>query len=161
MSTTCHQASLLTGEPSHTPGERPHPHSPLLTHLAHPHPPLSARPIPVTVHGSILGPWSTRPKWAPTTASFLAVAQNEGKAILKMTRKLALPPLPRVLFSLFSNLLAARCQSRLVRSYSTPTFRCHSLLDLLLFALNCHLWLSLLPSSPSRANRSKTYRRGT
>jgi hypothetical protein len=67
------------------------------------------------------GPWSAQPKWAPTTPSFLAVAQNECKAALKMTLKLALP-LPRVLFSLFSASLVTRrqLQSFVVLSVPTP-----------------------------------------
>jgi hypothetical protein len=131
-------------------------------------PPRSPSPTAVhstnrlTVRGSILGPWSARPKWASMTASFLAVAQNEGKVILKATLKPGSPTLPRVLFSFFPTSLAARCQSRSFVLLSVPTslsLRCYSLLDLLLFALNCHLCHPLLPWSPSRANGSKTYRR--
>jgi|SRR5271156_4241827 len=80
----------------------------------------------VTLCGSILGPWSARPKWAPTTASFLAVAQNQGKATLKMTLKLAFPPSSSPILS-FLNLsrhpLSVVVVCRLVRSHSTPTLR--------------------------------------
>jgi hypothetical protein len=48
----------------------------------------------LTMRGSILGPWPMWPKWAPTIASFPAVAQNEGKATLKLIQKVALPPSP-------------------------------------------------------------------
>ena len=41
------------GEPSPTPGERPHPRSPMLTY---PHPPPPARPIDSGCAGAILAP---------------------------------------------------------------------------------------------------------
>jgi hypothetical protein len=142
-----------------------HPCSPLLT-LAHP--PRLPSPTAVrstnrlTGRGSILGPWSARPKWAPTTASFLAVAQNEGKVTLEVTLKVTPPPSPSPILS-FVNFsrrpLPVAVVYPLVRFYYTPTFRYYSLLNLLLFALNCYLYPLLLPSSPSRANGSKTHRR--
>jgi hypothetical protein len=115
---------------------------PLLTQPRSPSPTAVRSTNRLTVRGSILGPWSAQPKWAPTTVSFLAVAQNGGKVTLKMTLKLALPPSPSRILS-FLNLsrrrLSVAVVCPLVRSYSTPTFHCYSLLDLLLFALNCHL----------------------
>jgi hypothetical protein len=70
--------------------------------------------------------WSARPKWAPTAASFLVVAQNQGKATLKMTLKLAFPPSSSPILS-FLNLsrrpLSVVVVCRLVCSYSTPTLR--------------------------------------
>jgi hypothetical protein len=83
-------ASQVSRHP--TPGERPHPRSTLdhPTSLALTH----RRPLDQSTHRArvILGPWSARPKRAPTTALFPAVAQNEDKATVKMILKLALPP---------------------------------------------------------------------
>jgi len=73
------------------------PHSPLLT-LAHP--PRSLSPTTVrstnrlTMRGSILAPGQRGRNGLPQRRHFLAVAQNEGKATLKMTLKLALSPSP-------------------------------------------------------------------
>jgi hypothetical protein len=59
------------GEPSPTPGERPHPRSPMLTY-PHPPSPTAVRSTNrLRLCGSISGPWSARPQWAPTAVSFV------------------------------------------------------------------------------------------
>jgi hypothetical protein len=92
-------ASHEPGEPSPTPGERPHPRSPMLTY---PHPPsLTAvhstnRIMPC---GCILRSWPARPKWAPMTVPFLGYTAHDGESTLKeilsmynSKSDLALPP---------------------------------------------------------------------
>jgi hypothetical protein len=100
---------------SHLRSPLAHPTSLVLTHR---------RPLDRSSHPRV--PWSARPTWAPTTASFLAVAQNQGKATLKMTLKLSLPPSSSPILS-FLNLsrhpLSVVVVCRLARSYSTSTLR--------------------------------------
>jgi hypothetical protein len=97
---------------------RPHPppcagrvscHPPQVSGLTFAHPlliqPRSPSPTAVrstnriTLHGSILGLWPARPKWAPTMVSFLGCTAHESKSALNVTLNWVLPPsAPHLLF---------------------------------------------------------------
>ena len=71
---------------------------PLLTQPRSPLPTAVRSTNRVTLCGSILGPWAARPKWAPTTVSFLGCTAHEGKFGSKCNSELG-SSLPRLIFS--------------------------------------------------------------
>ena len=116
----------------------------------------------LTLRGSILSPWPARPKWTPTTVSFLGCTAYEGKSALNITLNWALPP-PRLVFS-FLNLSRRLPSSAVV--YPPVFFSLNGTLRFhrSLCSGAVPVTLSLLPllsrSSLSWADGSKTHRRG-
>jgi hypothetical protein len=145
-----------------------------------PHPPLRASrvsrrlPSPTAVRstnrlslrGSILGPWPARPKWAPTTVSFLGCIVHDRQSTLNMALTLTSIafPSPRLIFSFLQSLslspfAVCRSWSAVLPSASTLSLR-------FVVTLHCTraipaLLLPLPPPLPSPPlDKSKTHRRG-
>jgi hypothetical protein len=100
------------GEPSPTPGERPHPRSPLAHPSRSPSPTALCSTNRLTLRGSILGPRPARPKWAHTTVSFPGCTAREGKSALNVTLNRALPPPHPASYLLFHQPLIVYYQLR-------------------------------------------------
>jgi hypothetical protein len=120
--------------------------------LSYPHPPS---PIAVRstnrlrLRGSISGPWSARPQWAPKAVSFLGCNAYEGILTL-VTSERSLPP-SRLLFS-FSVTLAALTVARgsfTFSSASTPAFLCVAALHFSLVLYPLHFTVAPALTFPS------------
>src|SRR5277367_2669666 len=121
--------------------------------LSYPHPPLPTAVRSTNrlcLRGSISGPWSARPQWAPMAVSFLGCNAYEGRLALIITSERSLPP-SRLLFS-FSVTLAALTVARgsfIFSSASTPAFLCVAALHFSLVLYPLHFTVAPALSFPS------------